>query len=704
MGFRIRRLPSIFRHGLPLILLPFLCLGMTELVHRASISSFIIWMIKHPGEWIAGYLLMFGLLMILTLLLKQIYWAFAALNLITVTIASVSRVKLKFRGEPLLPWDLKLGGEAFDVASFFSMQSIAYTLLPILVAAAIGLAIIWKIPRPVYGMKQRLTLAVAGLLLLSGLFGGTMKAKRMFDLQTITWDQSMNYNQNGMFVGYLLNAQWMDVKTPAGYTKEAIDTITKEIDRHAPTGSGSVSPNVIMVMSEAFWDPTVMEQVEYSRDPIPFFRSLSETSTSGQMLAPVYGGGTVNTEFEALTGFSTNFIPAGSIAYSNYVRTPQDSLASILKRQGYEATAIHTYHNWFYRRNEVYKLLGFDRFISAEFFNNPEKKRGYISDRELSERIISEVKATEGPDFIYAVSMQNHGPYAPDKNSESPVRISGDLSEKAVGILETYAGALSDADDSLRILVEAFENSGEPTVIVFFGDHLPMLGEEYGVYREAGYFQDGTHFEDYLKMHSVPFVIWNNFSRESNVNYRNTYISTFHLGHMALELAGREGNALTEFLKQMFRSELTYVPKENFHSELNLNEAMLEQYSLLHYDRLFGNGFSYTNGHPAVSERYHLGSGLISIQNAEIMTEALSEDGFANEGGRTVLRVTGEHFISGGTVLVNGERADTRFVNDRELLIALPDHAANKPIAIRFQVIDSLDRVIAESNLFEASF
>lgn len=686
------KIGKIIGYVLPLLGLPLLTLAMTEMTQRSSLSSFTIWLWQYPGQWIAGYLLLLGGLLLLLLLLRQVYWAFIVLNAVSVGIATVSQMKLKYRGEPLLPWDFKLGGEAMDVSAFFSLQAVAGALLPLALATVVGLLMVWKLPAPRYRLVPRALLAIAGLALLLGLFGGEMKARAVFALEAINWDQSLNYEQNGMMVGLLLSAQWMEVQEPGQYTQGRIESIA--IPPETGEGGASRAPNIIMVMSEAFWDPTRMNQVGFSRDPLPFFHQLSREATSGRLLVPVYGGGTVNTEFEVLTSLSTQLLPTGSIAYANYVRKPLASLASILKGQGYDTAAVHTYHNWFYRRNEVYRLLGFSRFVSGEFFSNPDMRSGYIADQELSKRIIEEVKSTEQPTFIYAVSMENHGPYRLGKNKENTVKVSG-LGEESTAILETYTQALTDVDESLKMLVDAFKDSDEPTIIVFFGDHLPMLGENYSVYKEAKYFEDSLKYDEYLKMFNVPFVIWDNFSSGEQPSYDDTYISAFQLGPLVLNRAGAQGNELTRYVSGMFKEGMTFLPRQDFYPQAPINELMLKQYALLQYDRLFGNGFSYAEP-PAASEPYWLGSGLIQIKRIE---QIQSQDGAAAD--RTMqVRLYGEHFVSKGVVYVNGEPVETSYISANEIQALFPVPKQGEPMQVTFQVNDSLNRKIASSDPF----
>ena len=53
---------------------------------------------------------------------------------------------------------------------------------------------------------------------------------------------------------------------------------------------------VIMILSETFSDPTRVPGIELTEDPMPDIRSIKETTTSGLMLSPGYGGGTANIE------------------------------------------------------------------------------------------------------------------------------------------------------------------------------------------------------------------------------------------------------------------------------------------------------------------------------------------------------------------------------------------------------------------------
>ncbi len=190
----------------------------------------------------------------------------------------------------------------------------------------------------------------------------------------------------------------------------------------AKAASQTQKPNVIFIMNEAFWDPTLLKNVKFSEDPLPTVHRLQKEMTSGFLLSPQFGGGTSNVEFEILSGQSMSFMPAGSVPYQQYISRPLPSLASYFKSQGYASTAIHSYERWFWNRENVYRYMGFDEFISKEGFDNPVNKGAFIADDEVSRRIIQEVEENEEPTFIYAVTMQNHGPYDDNRYGDNPIK------------------------------------------------------------------------------------------------------------------------------------------------------------------------------------------------------------------------------------------------------------------------------------------
>ena len=103
-------------------------------------------------------------------------------------------------------------------------------------------------------------------------------------------------------------------------------------------------PNIIVIMNEAFSDPSVLGDFTTNEDYMPFVHSLldgADNTISGHLNVSVKGGNTANTEFEYLTGASMAFLPYGSIPYQQYVKKETPSMASYLSSLGYYTIAMH---------------------------------------------------------------------------------------------------------------------------------------------------------------------------------------------------------------------------------------------------------------------------------------------------------------------------------------------------------------------------
>jgi len=498
----------------------------------------------------------------------------------------------------------------------------------------------------------------------------------------------MNYDENGMMLGFILNMEYLKVPEPANYQEDAINQII-EATKATYSADPNFKPNIIFVMSEAFWDPTLMKNVSFNQDPIPFFHSLQKSQTSGIMLSSVYGGGTANTEFEALTGFSTQFLPSDVIPYAQYVNRPIEALPTILQRQGYATSAIHTYDNWFFNRNNVYNVLGFDKFISKEFFNSPEYKGQYIRDTELTQKILDEVKETNKPDFIYAISMQNHGPYSSIENPQNTIKVSdSNLNPASQAILDNYSNTLSDVDQSLKQLIDGLKQIKQPTEVIFYGDHLPMLGDNYSVYKEAGFVKGDNSYQDYLNLQSVPFVTWNNFSTTK----QNLRLSANFMGTFALQLARKSGSLMTDFLSNLMQNGSDVVINQDYLSQEKITPTEVNQYKQLQYDLLFGKEYTYQlepSHKPPANNGYIQGDGPVKITNV------VFSDG--------LLTIQGENFVENDKVYIDGKPTKSAFVSSNRLSVSLPKDLSGKSrtLEIQIKLFDSMSKVISQSNVYQ---
>ena len=517
---------------------------------------------------------------------------------------------MKFLEDPIFPWDLMLYNQVINLFPQLYKAFNPFLLLPLLLIPLLGIYLIKKLPSFKLNAKVRIICGLVSVLLLAGI--SFYKSTPMeYVLKTLnitnkTWNQNENYSFNGLYLSFLMNLQSAVVLPPNEYSEEKIDSIVSSIGGKnpavasisTPTDAVMEKPNIIFVMNESFWDPSLLNKVSYSKDPMPTVRSLQNSGNGGWIISPEFGGGTANVEFEVLTGLSMNFVPSGSVPYQQYITRSTPSLASVFAEKGYESIAIHPNDKWFWNRDEVYKHFGFKNFLSIDQFKNPSKeKRGtYVDDKEVTKSIIEQTEKSDKPAFIYAVTIQNHGTYYyPSTNKPNyPIDVKGNISDEVKEQLHVYSNGVNDGDTELQNLINYYKNSKEPTIIVFFGDHLPYLGNTYD---ETGYYSSATGLEQTRNMSKTPLVIWNNFGKE--VNLPQDTISTSFLGTYLFDLAGVNTPLYYKFLEE-FRNKLPgykMTMKMDNQGKLYLDtpESLSElenQYRLLQYDLLFGKQYA----------------------------------------------------------------------------------------------------------------
>jgi hypothetical protein len=468
-------------------------------------------------------------------------------------------------------------------------------------------------------------------------------------------------------------------------------------------------PNVIVILSEAFWDPTQIDGLKFSRDPIPMFHALKEAYTSGTMLSPQFGGGTANVELEVLTGNSVRFLPEGTIAYETVINHHVDSLAAILARQGYTSTVISPTENWFFDSVNVYRHFGFSRFISMEFFNPNEYVGPYIGDHAVGRRIIEESKRSGGADFIFANTMENHYHFYPGKFKSNTIDISGDAPGAALAMLETYAQGANGADAMLQELVQYYSKVKEPTIVVFFGDHLPYFDKDYYVYRETKYIEGEDDPQSLEKIHNVPVLVWNNYL---NGPKDQLHISPSFLSPYILKLAKLKGTPYTDFLGSLSQ-RIPVIPPKSYYEAMHINEADLAPYEGWQ-ERILSDTDSAADSGSGVSEQtesvnidtggrsdhpYILGYGDPVIQTVSPEVIQLDQGLVSELKKSTTVTVKGGRFGMGSTVFADGNPLQTTWLAEDSLSAVIPKEMYAKPgqLELEVRVVDEKENVLARS-------
>ena len=353
------------------------------------------------------------------------FWALLRRSALTVGVmgglsflfAYINYTKVAVNGDNFFPQDMMMAGSAGELTSFISggLPKWFWLGLAALVCWTIFLALTKAdLPR---GWFYRLSAASLVLVLVWSFCANRERTKTMlarFDMSTYdTALQRSNYSANGFVGGFALNVLTMRIEPPEGYTQETMQHLL-ELYQPVPA-SGQEEFDVIVILSESFFDARILPGVEFSQNPLERYDELLERPNcySGTLYTTASGGGTVRPEFGMLTGLTTDYLPDVTTPYW-FVNEEVPSYVSICKDAGYDTLAIHPYDRTFYARNQAYPYLGFDRFLDMEDLSQlvtAEYKRDYITDQstlKLMEKCLDEAEA---PTFMFVITMQNHQPY-----------------------------------------------------------------------------------------------------------------------------------------------------------------------------------------------------------------------------------------------------------------------------------------------------
>lgn len=436
-------------------------------------------------------LLMLALLGVTRKLATSLWLSMLAMALLY----SVSALKMASLANPLTRQDFMLIGQISGDSSLFVRylpwgQGLVFVLLSVLLVT-VALAA-WE--PSLLSLRKRLRLPLAGisLALLVSLAGGmtawqTVYAGAQLDFRpwesAATTSKRLGLINNLMLSGIYAPSEAAMISDPAPGEKlfaahrQAVAELMQQFPAQEP-------PDIIVLQSESYFDPDIMTGYR-AGDWVTNLRRLQKIGQHGDMRVPTFGGGTIRTEFEILTGLPLQFFPQLDYPYLGLKESHIPGLAHSLKSAGYHTLAIHPNQGGFWDRISVFRRMGFDRFIdkASPEFHHAKRHGYYISDHDLTNVILGTLKPSGPPQFIFAISIENHGPYrnSPIHKSRSAERdaIPVPKGVDAVGarILRDYLLHQRDADHELGRLADALAKRDRPALLVFYGDHLPGLEE-----------------------------------------------------------------------------------------------------------------------------------------------------------------------------------------------------------------------------------
>jgi hypothetical protein len=453
--------------------------------------------------------------------------------------------KVAILGKPLAPWDVLEIRQVLALLPTVAPERFSvFTLVVAVQVVVVGVSIYLFRQRPRWplGACARLLIALAS----GGLFlalahwrsPAIQPVLMRLGVVNVVWDGSQNIRRNGLLLSFLLNTRSLGVYQPNYSRQSVLAALGEHQPRRNPVrpentgnGSGQKYPDVILYMCEALWDPSQLG--------VRLFRRMWDAAGRPVLYSPAYGGETANVEFEILTGIPVAMFPEDSYPYQHYISRPVETLASLFRDAGYKSVAVHTYHSWFWSRNSVYPLLGFEKFLPLEAMEPVHRQGPFPSDDALVDRLLLELDDGDArPRFAFAITMVTHGPYLYELQAEPRIQALGQMRPETRKELENYATLLSFADQSLGQLVERLRVRNRPTVLLVFGDHLPALGSRQAIYRETGFLgHDAEAPEARARMARVPLAVWTNLP---DLPPPRADLGMSFFGHYVLRAAGIE--------------------------------------------------------------------------------------------------------------------------------------------------------------------
>ncbi len=542
-------------------------------------------------------LLFFYLLYALfTFLLGSFKLGFFVATLIPMLFGLTNYFVYNFRGTPIVPWDVYSMRTAVSVASNYTFSLDWKSCFSIFVFVWIILAAS-KSEVKVRKLKIRIPFAIAAFLCLGLYIAGMQNSafQSFFGMDTTLFTINVFYRNNGIAAAFIGNLRFLNVEKPDGYSPDAAEEIALAYENtEAKEEDAAQYPNIIVLMNEAYSDLSVWGDFDTSEEVMPVFKSLQEECIGGELYVSVKGGNTANTEYEFLTGDSMAFLPAGSVAYQQYIKSEMPSMASYLKSLGYDTLAIHPYLATGWDRDKVYEYFGFDDFLDIHDFENPITLRGYISDQSAYEKVIEqfEKKGEEERLFVFEVTMQNHGSYSKDSPDFEPYIELTQVTSKNLQVTATekYLSLINTTDAALKEITDYFRDQDEPTVIVMFGDHQPSDYITNEIRRICGVDEPET-IEEIEQGYRVPFLVWTNYDVD-NAWYDG--ISVNYLGGIVMEAAGIPLTDYQTYLQDL--QETLPVINANAYRDASGNfysiedkdsyAELINQYNILDYNHL----------------------------------------------------------------------------------------------------------------------
>ena len=583
------------------------------------------WAFSHPVVFLYNTLIIFATLT-LALLFRRRRFVLLMISIVWLGIGTANGVILMNRMTPFTLYDCTNFADGLTIATtyFSKIQIILFLVALALGVAAIVLIFIrsekWK------NISYKKSLAVI-LIAVAAAAGSTVLLQKAGTISSFFGNLNYAYRDYGMPYCFISTSVNGGISRPRGYSEEMIaDILENKTEKGTDTRlkekeDSTDHPNIIVLQMESFTVAQDYANIKVSKDPTPVFNKLYKNYSSGSFVVPACGAGTANTEFEVLTGISAKFFGPGEYPYKGKLReNVLESMAYVTRSHGYNTAALHDHRALFYNRNEVYANLGFNTFTSVEYMNNVSfTPTNWCKDRVLTGEIMEIMKSTEERDFMHVISVEGHGAYPTNRVFKNPYTEVTAEDEETKWKYEYYLNECHEMDTFIGDLIDKIEESGEPTVMIIYGDHIPALDVKEENYKQKD-------------LYRTRYVIWDNIGLPKTD--RNIY--SFESGAILLEDAGLGHEGI------IFDYQQSNDRKKD-------KTTYLADQKALAYDMLYGKQYAYGGEEPYEPVNMKMGHKSIKIKD------------LVKIGDRYYIR--GDNFTERSIISMDGKQLSTVYLS-----------------------------------------
>ena len=621
---------GIIKHIAFYIIVPVILGLVIESLNRKSLIAGVEYMVGSPLLFCFNTLIIL-LTLSFALFFKREIFVFVSVSSVWLLFGIANYIILHFRVTPFSAVDFTLIKSAISVSGhYFSMLNIAMVVVALCLIAFCLACLYRKAPYHKHRNGKNIIVSFVSVTVITIVIMFIKSSSTSVQALSTNYTNISEAYENYGFV-YCFTNSLIDtgIAKPDNYSEEAVQAITQKLDDNKSTVYENGKPNIIFIQLESFFDVDYVKGLKYKKDPLPVFHSLHENYTSGMLTVPTVGAGTVNTEFEVLTGIRQHDFGVCEYPYKTILKSvASESICHDLAKLGYKSHSVHNNDATFYGRNIVFSSLGFDTFTPMEYMNGiTENDNGWANDDILVDEIIKTLNSTKGTDFTFGITVQSHGKYDVAMDKEYPLEVSG-APEGMEAQYTYYVNQIAEVDQMIGNLIDKLSERDEKTLLVLYGDHLPSL-------------DISTDELENGDLYQTQYVTWNNYGLDK----KDKDLTSYQLYPYILGQAGIHEGIITKYHQQSDWQAAGYT----------------EGLTMLSYDLLYGENYAYNGINPFNNSDLKMGTDKISVTDVEEIPVVADDE-------KTYL-VTGTGFTPYAQVYFDGSHLDTEWIDSSHLKI-----------------------------------